>query len=51
MKEEIVKILLRYNQNLEGYSYFGDSMGVSESDFEEVADEILELLKSQGIIK
>lgn len=41
MKEEILKILEKYNENLEGYSYFGKSMGVSEDNFEEVADDII----------
>lgn len=50
MKEKIIKILNGYNQNLEGYSYFGRVMGVSEDDFEEVAEDILKALKENEMI-
>lgn len=51
MKEEILKILLRYKQDMESDAYYSANYGVSESDFEDVADDILELLKSLEINK
>ena len=43
-KVAILAILEARNQNLEGYSYFSPSMGVSEDSFEDVADQILDKL-------
>ena len=51
MKEQILKILEKYKQDMESDNYYSANYGVSEDDFEEVADEILELLKSQENIK
>lgn len=46
MKEEILKMLERYKQDLESDCYYSANYGVSESDFEEVADEIINTLES-----
>lgn len=43
-KVKILEILEGLNQDLEGYSYFSPSMGVSENDFEDVADKVLDAL-------
>ncbi len=51
MKEQILKILEKYKQDLSTDYWSDQNYGVSEDNLEEVADEILELLKSQEIIK
>lgn len=44
MKETILTILKQHSQNLSNSHYHGRSMGVSEDDFEDVADAIIKLL-------
>jgi hypothetical protein len=46
VKEIIIAILNEYKENLEGYSYYGKVYGVSEDDFEEVAEKIEQKLAS-----
>lgn len=43
LEKAIIRILSSFNQDLEKYGYFGPSMGISENDFEEVAQEIAAL--------
>lgn len=45
MKDTILTILKQHSQNLSNSHYHGRSMGVSEDDFESVADTIIELLE------
>lgn len=41
IRDRIVAIISGYTREMEGYSYFGSNPGVSEEDYEEVADEIM----------
>lgn len=41
MRERIIKIISRHTREMEGYSYFGSNPGVSEDDYDEVADDIM----------
>jgi hypothetical protein len=43
-KQTIVAILKSFEQEMENYSYFGSNPGVSENDYEGVADKIIESL-------
>lgn len=47
-KLKILEILQGFNRDLEGYSYFSASMGVSEDDFEDVADQVLDAFFGTG---
>ncbi len=51
MKEQILKILKKYNKDLESDSYYSVNYGISEDNFEEITDEILELLTPKKEIK
>ena len=44
MKEIIIKILESHTHEMEGYSYYGSNPGVSEDDYEEIADEIIKAI-------
>jgi len=50
MKETILKILKQHSQDLSNSYYHGRSMGVSEDDFEDVANAIIELLKYEHAV-
>jgi hypothetical protein len=39
--KRIDDILKRFTQEMEGYSYFGSNPGISEDDYEYVADAIM----------
>ncbi len=43
-KALIMKILEKYTREMEGYSYFSSNPGVSQDDYEEIADEIIDAL-------
>lgn len=43
IKFKVIEILNEYNQNLEGYSYYGIVNGVSEDDYTEVSDKVANL--------
>lgn len=43
MKEQILAILNEYRKDMENYSYFGSNYGVSEDDFEDIAEKIIAL--------
>lgn len=47
MKEKILAIIEHYSQNLSNSHFHGRSMGVSEDNFEDVADTIIELLEQK----
>lgn len=40
-KDRIIEILKGHTREMEGYSYFSSNPGISEDDYEEIADEIL----------
>lgn len=40
MKDKIIEILKAHTREMEGYSYFGSNPGISEDDYEEIAEEI-----------
>jgi hypothetical protein len=41
MKDKLITILKEYTKEMEGYSYYGSNMGVSEDDYEEIVDKML----------
>ena len=41
IRERIVAIMSRHTQEMEGYSYYGSNPGISEDDYEDVADDIM----------
>ena len=41
IRERIVAIMARHTQEMEGYSYYGSNPGISEDDYEDVADDIM----------
>lgn len=46
MRDRIVEIMNRYTTEMEGYSYFGSNPGVPEDCYEDIAEEIIELMRS-----
>lgn len=42
VKKRIVEILDSYTKEMEGYSYYGSNLGVSHSDYEDIAEDILQ---------
>lgn len=45
LRETIIQKLNERTKNMEYYDYFGSNMGVSEDDYEEIADAVCEALK------
>lgn len=41
LRDKLIEIMNKWTREMEGYSYFGSNPGVSEDDYEDVADEIL----------
>jgi hypothetical protein len=41
IKQRIIAILDNYTTEMEGYSYYGSNPGVSEDDYEDIANDIL----------
>ena len=41
IRNRVVAIIDKYTREMEGYDYFGSNPGVSEDDYEDVADEII----------
>lgn len=41
LRDRIIRIMSEWTREMEGYSYFGSNPGISEDDYEDVADEIL----------
>jgi len=41
LRSVIIEILKRHTREMEGYNYFGSNPGVSEDDYEEIADEVI----------
>ena len=42
VRDRIIAVIARYTKEMESYSYFGKNPGVSEDDYEDVADEIMQ---------
>lgn len=40
-RDRIIAIIASHTQEMEGYSYFGSNPGVSEDDYEDIAEEIM----------
>lgn len=47
-KKEIIAILTSHTKEMENYGYFGSNPGVSEDDYEEIADEILQKINEEA---
>lgn len=41
LRDKLVAIMSKYTQEMEGYSYYGSNPGISEADYEDIADDIL----------
>lgn len=44
-KEMILEVLNKYEQEMEGYSYYGSNPGVSRDDYSDIADELLQKIR------
>lgn len=44
-KEMILEVLNKYDQEMEGYSYYGSNPGVSRDDYSDVANELLQKIR------
>lgn len=44
-RQAIENILERYTRDMENYSYYGSNMGVSENDYDDVAEDIMTALE------
>lgn len=47
-KEDIIAILEAFTQEMENYSYFSSNPGISESDYEDVAERIIEKIEENS---
>lgn len=43
--DKILEILKSHTKEMEGYSYFGSNPGVSEDDYDDIAKEIIAVIK------
>lgn len=41
LRNKIIAVLEQFTREMEGYSYFGSNPGISEDDYEDVAEAIL----------
>lgn len=41
----IESVLERYTKDMENYSYYGSNMGVSENDYDDIAEDIMTALE------
>ncbi len=41
LRDKLVEVIAQYTKEMEGYSYFGSNPGVSEDDYEDIADDLL----------
>lgn len=48
LKVKIVQIFIDNQKDLEGYSYYGQAWGVSEDDYDDVAQLIIDEVKKLG---
>lgn len=45
LRDKIVAVIDRYTKEMEGYSYYGSNPGISEDDYEDVADDLMAAFK------
>jgi hypothetical protein len=48
IRKRIIEIINSYTREMEGYSYFGSNPGVSEDDYEDIANDILKEFEIVG---
>lgn len=41
IRDRIVAVMTRHTQEMEGYSYYGSNPGISEDDYEDIAEELM----------
>ena len=41
IRDRIVAVMARHTQEMEGYSYYGSNPGISEDDYEDIAEELM----------
>lgn len=41
IRDRIVAVMARHTQEMEGYSYYGSNPGISEDDYEDIAEDIM----------
>lgn len=41
LRDKIINVIATYTREMEGYSYFGSNPGVSEDDYEDIAEELM----------
>lgn len=51
LKLIILEVLKSYEKDMENYGYFGANMGVSEDDYEEIADKVVSRLTANDQAK
>jgi hypothetical protein len=45
VRRAIERVMEKYTIDMENYSYYGSNMGVSENDYEEIAEEVMDVLE------
>lgn len=45
VRRAIELVLEKYTRDMENYSYYGSNLGVSENDYDDVAEDIMSVLK------
>ena len=48
IRKRIIEIIDSYTKEMEGYSYYDSNPGVSESDYEDIANDILKEFEIVG---
>lgn len=41
LRDKLVEVIAQYTKEMEGYNYYGSNPGVSEEDYEDIADDLL----------
>jgi hypothetical protein len=41
IRDRIIAVISRHTREMEGYSYFGSNPGISEDDYEDIAEDIM----------
>ena len=41
IRDRIVAVMVKHTQEMEGYSYYGSNPGISEDDYEDIAEDIM----------
>lgn len=49
IRDKLEAVLSKFTREMEGYSYYGSNPGISEDDYEDVAEEIMEAFKLGGL--